>query len=339
MVEMISEFSQLDSILGVTWIDMAGDAPRMLECILSLLSMNKLDISSLFGIPDIECTICKYCIRMKNQLIYNVETDHLQSSLLFFDLKMLLRVLIDRNSQMNECCIRSSKFKDIHEKILVLVLSQPIDMDIIVNQTINSAHFTFLAALCKERSNVDSAFITHFNLENQIVSQIDKRIVRSKNQFEHVKALCFFCGQNQITIHRTKSDEFIYDQKIQKQMCRKYDKTMNTIRYKEKERLVREYEKKRGKDQTRRQYKKIIDQNRDVTVERKEAHKKNGIKALRENQETKQKKGRRLTKLLIANEIKASRENYEIKQKKGVKCIRKWTKSVMKLNRGKRCIG
>ena len=144
---------------------------------------------------------------MKNQLIYNVKTDHLQSSLLFFDLEMLLRVLIDRYSQMNKCCIRSSKFKDIQKKILVLVLSQPIDMDIIVNQTINSANFTFLSALCKERSNVDSTFTTHFNLENQILSQIDNRIVSSKKQFHNVKALCFFCSQSQITIQRTEDGD------------------------------------------------------------------------------------------------------------------------------------
>ena len=220
MIEMLSEFNQLDSILGVEWFDILEDIPKLVEGILSLLSVYEKNMSPLFGLPILKCMTCNRSLKIENQLTHEIDTSHLQGSLLNFDLQLLVDVLINRIDGQN-CCIRNSTYKDIEEKILILVLSHPIDVNITLTQSIHGATFTFLSALCLENSeNSETRYISYCNVENEIVTQKNNQIVKFNDQFHKSKLLCFHIGKNPLIMERTKSDEFIYDKKIQKQNIR-----------------------------------------------------------------------------------------------------------------------
>ena len=67
---MLSEFNQLDSILGVEWVDILEDIPKLVEGVLSLLSVYEKDMSSLFGLPILKCMTCNRNLQIENQLTH-----------------------------------------------------------------------------------------------------------------------------------------------------------------------------------------------------------------------------------------------------------------------------
>ena len=106
---------------------MVRNAPKLVENILSLLSAHEKTLPSLFGLPVLECKKCGFRLKKKDQLTYDLETEHLQSSMLIFDVEMLFYILMQGYVQ-NECCLKNSINDQIQEKFLVLTLSHSLDV-------------------------------------------------------------------------------------------------------------------------------------------------------------------------------------------------------------------
>ena len=107
MIEMVSELNQLRSILGWSWKNEIDDITKFIKNVLSLLQYHELYVSNLFGNPSITCKICRQEPACENNnLVNEIDTSHLEASLLRFDLQMILTLLVYK-SGTKDCCMQS----------------------------------------------------------------------------------------------------------------------------------------------------------------------------------------------------------------------------------------
>ena len=226
MVEMVSELNQLQTILGWSWKKEIDNIPKFINNVLSLLQHHESNVANVFGTPNLKCKDCKHVPACEDHhLVNEINTSHLEGSLLRFDLEMILNLLVYKDNK-KECCIQSLSLGEHKLKLLIILFSNPIDIWTPIVQDLYGKNFKILSVCNQVSTDRNLATLCHFNVNNQMYHQSLETILKSDNQFNRVKVLCLQIKEKGMYNDEANLQNFMFSTNVQKQMCRQYDQVL-----------------------------------------------------------------------------------------------------------------
>ena len=161
----INEFaSQLDkykSFLGWDWIVHSSDIPAFIRNTISMLKISESQISSLFGLDDEMCRICKKQPSSPSALVYQVDISILQKRKTNINVNALLNYLI-KNSSVNECCMQTKLLKSSRMRCIIMELSSPVSINITDSEVFEGKKILINSFVTQEQNQGEMTYQSTF---------------------------------------------------------------------------------------------------------------------------------------------------------------------------------
>ena len=264
--EYISQLKQYEEKYETNWRDLLPDFQSFCHSTLNLMENNDIKISSIFGLPNIQCHLCKTALNKKNELIFDIEANEVMK-IKSVSIKHIFNLLIKKVSKY-DCCSTSLQRQKGNDMILIVRLSFPVNLHISNSESFGEGEILYQSHL---EELGDNQYCSYFKINDKLGYQtsmgnvllrtfgLQKNVVMFSVRFSLKK------NQNEFV----RQDNFVYDQKVQNILHRKYLSVLNLEEHQKKMSEKREYEKNRNQTAQRKKMFAEADKNRNQTAQRK----------------------------------------------------------------------
>ena len=268
LIEFTSQLTKYQSVLGWNWRENIADLPSFVQKTLQLLDKHESKTFDLFEIPDLQCQKCKKIIKFADKQIFDVDTSSFQSETKEINLKLLMEFLF-KTKNLDKCCSRNLNFNNKFEKCVILRFSHAVSVNIAKKENLYGRRIKIISLINQMANIEENMYDTNFKLNDKMYCQNSKdEICKSDGTNVKIKLMAFLVTKPEKNTEELDMQHFIFDTKLQKQLYKQYDSVLSPEKYLQTKLLEKEYELERSKDQERIEYRRKIDQARDITPKR-----------------------------------------------------------------------